>query len=300
MNQQGNRVKLAIWDTAGQERFRTLTPSYYRGAQVVVGSNNFVWKVIKYFSPGSHSCLRRHVTGKFHQGRGLVDRAGDVQHQPRLHQDAGWQQVRHGGWEDGEQGGGSEVREEISNDVHWGEICIFKADNLLNTWCRLFMILVEDLLFKTQPLNIWNPLLFKNSLPQGLLKSQKNLFYIWRIHINISSPLQASAKTKEGVQCAFEELVEKVIQTPGLWEATDKRGIRVAEGGQDESGGGCGGYCSMLWRMKILCLFLETIDWKLPHLWRGPICLFMDPLHTVSETTKQFHRNQWNNVLFSN
>ena len=33
MNQQGNRVKLAIWDTAGQERFRTLTPSYYRGAQ---------------------------------------------------------------------------------------------------------------------------------------------------------------------------------------------------------------------------------------------------------------------------
>ena len=33
MNQQGNRVKLAIWDTAGQERVRTLTPSYYRGAQ---------------------------------------------------------------------------------------------------------------------------------------------------------------------------------------------------------------------------------------------------------------------------
>ena len=37
MNQQGNRVKLAIWDTAGQERFRTLTPSYYRGAQVTQG-----------------------------------------------------------------------------------------------------------------------------------------------------------------------------------------------------------------------------------------------------------------------
>jgi Ras-related protein Rab-18 len=29
----GNKTKLAIWDTAGQERFRTLTPSYYRGAQ---------------------------------------------------------------------------------------------------------------------------------------------------------------------------------------------------------------------------------------------------------------------------
>ena len=35
--------------------------------------------------------------------------------------------------------------------------------------------------------------------------------------------LQASAKTKEGVSVAFEELVEKIIQTPGLWEATDRR-----------------------------------------------------------------------------
>ncbi|KAK0198969.1 ras-domain-containing protein [Armillaria mellea] len=30
------RVKLSIWDTAGQERFRTITASYYRGAQGVV------------------------------------------------------------------------------------------------------------------------------------------------------------------------------------------------------------------------------------------------------------------------
>lgn len=29
-------LQLAIWDTAGQERFRTLTPSYYRGAQGVI------------------------------------------------------------------------------------------------------------------------------------------------------------------------------------------------------------------------------------------------------------------------
>ncbi|KAF4750749.1 Ras- protein Rab-18, partial [Perkinsus olseni] len=32
----GKRLKLAIWDTAGQERFRTLTSSYYRGAQGIV------------------------------------------------------------------------------------------------------------------------------------------------------------------------------------------------------------------------------------------------------------------------
>lgn len=30
------RVKCTIWDTAGQERFRTLTSSYYRGAQGVI------------------------------------------------------------------------------------------------------------------------------------------------------------------------------------------------------------------------------------------------------------------------
>lgn len=30
------RVKVTIWDTAGQERFRTLTSSYYRGAQGVI------------------------------------------------------------------------------------------------------------------------------------------------------------------------------------------------------------------------------------------------------------------------
>lgn len=32
----GKSLKLAIWDTAGQERFRTLTSSYYRGAQGVI------------------------------------------------------------------------------------------------------------------------------------------------------------------------------------------------------------------------------------------------------------------------
>jgi Ras-related protein Rab-18 len=31
-----SKYKLTIWDTAGQERFRTLTSSYYRGAQGVI------------------------------------------------------------------------------------------------------------------------------------------------------------------------------------------------------------------------------------------------------------------------
>uniref|UniRef100_A0A7S4MWY2 Ras-related protein Rab-18 n=1 Tax=Odontella aurita TaxID=265563 RepID=A0A7S4MWY2_9STRA len=36
MDVMDKRVKLTVWDTAGQERFRTLTSSYYRGAQGVV------------------------------------------------------------------------------------------------------------------------------------------------------------------------------------------------------------------------------------------------------------------------
>lgn len=32
----GKRVKLQIWDTAGQEQFRTITRSYFRGAQGIV------------------------------------------------------------------------------------------------------------------------------------------------------------------------------------------------------------------------------------------------------------------------
>lgn len=36
LNLRGQKVKLNVWDTAGQERFRTLTSSYYRGAQGVI------------------------------------------------------------------------------------------------------------------------------------------------------------------------------------------------------------------------------------------------------------------------
>uniref|UniRef100_A0A8C2Z276 RAB18B, member RAS oncogene family n=1 Tax=Cyclopterus lumpus TaxID=8103 RepID=A0A8C2Z276_CYCLU len=57
--------------------------------------------------------------------------------------------------------------------------------------------------------------------------------------------IEASAKTKDGVQCAFEELVEKILQTPGLWES-ENQGQRVRLGDQEPGGGrACGGYCSI-------------------------------------------------------
>ena len=45
---QGKTLRLNIWDTAGQERFRTLTSSYYRGAQAIVYGEAL--------APRTHAC----------------------------------------------------------------------------------------------------------------------------------------------------------------------------------------------------------------------------------------------------
>ncbi|XP_066152454.1 ras-related protein Rab-18-B-like [Euwallacea fornicatus] len=56
--------------------------------------------------------------------------------------------------------------------------------------------------------------------------------------------IEASAKTKHGVQSAFEELVHKIIQTPGLWESYNEGNIHVDE--KDHSArSGCTSYCSL-------------------------------------------------------
>lgn len=58
---------------------------------------------------------------------------------------------------------------------------------------------------------------------------------------------EVSAKTCDGVQCAFEELVEKIIQTPGLWKSENQnKGVKLTHREEGQGGGACGGYCSVL------------------------------------------------------
>lgn len=63
--------------------------------------------------------------------------------------------------------------------------------------------------------------------------------------------IEASARTREGVQCAFEELVQKVrrqpstskqafltlqiVQTPGLWENTQS-GYKLTSANEENAG----------------------------------------------------------------
>uniref|UniRef100_A0A8C5V9I6 Ras-related protein Rab-18 n=1 Tax=Microcebus murinus TaxID=30608 RepID=A0A8C5V9I6_MICMU len=169
----GNKAKLAIWDTlhqqtanfflkgqidtAGQERFRTLTPSYYRGAQGVI----LVYDV-----------TRRDT--------------------------------------------------------------FVKLDNWLNeleTYCTrndIVNMLVGNKIDKE------NREVDRN---EGLKFARKHSMLF----------IEASAKTCDGVQCAFEELVEKIIQTPGLWESENQnKGVKLSHREEGSGGGACGGYCSVL------------------------------------------------------
>ncbi|KAG1442298.1 hypothetical protein G6F56_011122 [Rhizopus delemar] len=121
MEMKEKTYKLTIWDTAGQERFRTLTSSYYRGAQGVI----LVYDVCN--------------------------------------------------------------RETFDGLNSWF--------NEVNTYCS-------------------SPDVVKMIIGN---KVDKSLF------------IECSAKTKIGVKQAFEELVEKIIETPSLWQKDSPSSIQVEQ-----------------------------------------------------------------------
>lgn len=149
----GNKAKLAIWDTAGQERFRTLTPSYYRGAQGVI----LVYDV-----------SRRETFSRL------------------------------GTW-----------LNELETYTTRSDIVKMLVGNKIDKESR------------------------ELDRSEGLRFARKHSMLF----------IEASAKTCDGVACAFEELVEKIIQTPGLWQSKSQAsGVSIGSG--ESETGSC--YCSLL------------------------------------------------------
>ncbi|KAG8184646.1 hypothetical protein JTE90_022694 [Oedothorax gibbosus] len=151
----GNNAKLAIWDTAGSERFRTLTPSYYRGAQGAI----------------------------------LVY---DVSNRPSFQKLDQW---------------------------------LYELETY-STRTNIVKMLVGNKIDKDGR---------AVSREEGLKYARKHSMLF----------IEASAKTCDGVQCAFEELVEKILQTPGLWETELPQGFSLTDLSKAEPSS-CTGYCNLL------------------------------------------------------
>lgn len=150
---EGKKYKLTIWDTAGQERFRTLTSSYYRGAQGVIlvydVSNRDSFNDLQtWFNELDTYCSSKEVV------RMIV---------------------------------GNKVDKESSREVSRQE-------------------------------------------GQDLARKLQTLF------------VECSAKTKLGVQQAFDELVQQIIDTPSLWQKQATTNVRLqsnADTSQEYSGCSC-------------------------------------------------------------
>ncbi|XP_006889116.1 PREDICTED: ras-related protein Rab-18-like [Elephantulus edwardii] len=80
--------------------------------------------------------------------------------------------------------------------------------------------------------------------------------FAWKLSILFT---EVSAETCVGVQCAFEALAEKNIQTPELWESKNQNeGVKLSYREEGHRGGACGGYILFykLWEMPSLAYLL--------------------------------------------
>ncbi|NXK93446.1 RB18B protein, partial [Formicarius rufipectus] len=58
--------------------------------------------------------------------------------------------------------------------------------------------------------------------------------------------IETSAKTQDGVQHAFEELVIKMLQTPSLWDkSAEKQGVQLMESSAQQHKSLCGAFCPL-------------------------------------------------------
>ncbi|KAM6114686.1 ras-related protein Rab-18-B-like isoform 1-T1 [Phoenicopterus ruber ruber] len=167
----GHAVQLAIWDTAGQERFRTLTPSYYRGAQ------------------------------------GVVLETIDM----------------------------ITVRHEIYSTVY----DVTRKDTFtgLESWLN------ELEMYTTKSNTVKMLVGNKTDKPDREVERREGLQFARKRSLLF---IETSAKTQDGVQHAFEELVIKILQTPGLWDkSTEKRGVQLMESSAQQDKSLCGAYCPL-------------------------------------------------------
>ncbi|NWR45208.1 RB18B protein, partial [Regulus satrapa] len=59
--------------------------------------------------------------------------------------------------------------------------------------------------------------------------------------------IETSAKTQDGVEHAFEELVIKILQTPALWDKSPARkGVQLMQSSAQQEKGLCGAYCPLI------------------------------------------------------
>eukprot|EP00927_Polykrikos_kofoidii_P075468 TRINITY_DN71703_c0_g1_i1.p1 TRINITY_DN71703_c0_g1~~TRINITY_DN71703_c0_g1_i1.p1 ORF type:complete len:204 (-),score=48.95 TRINITY_DN71703_c0_g1_i1:57-668(-) len=140
MQVRGKKLKLALWDTAGQERFRTLTSSYYRGAQGVILC---------------YDCSQR----------------------------ATFEHIKF--WQD-------EVRKYSTNQ-------------------DAILMLVAN----------------KVDLPEQQVTRQEGEEFAFA---NSMMFIETSAKTRQGIITAFEEVVFKILDTPSLVQSTQPAGVRQVDG----------------------------------------------------------------------